>query len=582
MTDDAVVHFMKTRCLIQLFLLLVAGVVSYAHPVAPALKKIDSLIHYNQLAAAQAQTDSLYHWVQQEQKSHQLTDVKLHLLLNKAYIHKLKDEIPQALKLAYVIIDEAQNNNLPGQEYRARLIAALSYEHSREFNLCKNHLDQAYLLYKQYHLDSIYSIYCIRTSSYYRFLKKTDSALYFAEQALEYALKYNNPAEKTDAYLLIGILLGKTDYRKAIPYTLLAAKDFSERNEHQSSYTMYANIAGLYIRNDEPHSASPYLDSLWNIQNTYPISNAATTYNSVMNRYFDKMGNKDSAYYFFVRYHEAYLDWMQQNRATEIKKITEQYENDKKEGIIKNKNITILLVVAISMVILSAAILLMRKNKKIRSQNKVITNQMVNLQEVLEQKQILLSELQHRVKNNMQHAISILELQKESADFNNIEELIRENQNRLQSMLLLNSKLNTIENIQSVNIEQYIVNLSHLVKDSYHTPGLSINLVTRCDMERMPLSKAQSIGLIIVELISNSIKHAFGTRPTGSIEINIARDPATGDSKLIYTDDGPGFDFKHVPEKGLGLEIIKGLIAQLNGSVSIESKPGFKLTICFT
>ncbi|MDD3004893.1 histidine kinase dimerization/phosphoacceptor domain -containing protein [Flavobacterium sp.] len=189
-----------------------------------------------------------------------------------------------------------------------------------------------------------------------------------------------------------------------------------------------------------------------------------------------------------------------------------------------------------------------------------------------------MSELQHRVKNNLQHVISILEIQKESADFNNIEELIRGNQNRIHSMALLHKKLNVSDNVNDVDLKKYITELSEIVKESYSNHKKNITLIVKCELENISIDKALPLGLITVELISNSIKHAFKNKKIGLIRIEITKDKTT---KLYYADNGIGFDFNKISEIGLGQEIIKGLIDQLDGKIETDSSNGFELTVEF-
>ena len=232
-------------------------------------------------------------------------------------------------------------------------------------------------------------------------------------------------------------------------------------------------------------------------------------------------------------------------------------------------------------VIICGSILLYHKNRKINHQNKIIGKQLAELTKTLEQKQILLSELQHRVKNNLQHVISILEIQKESVDFNNIDELIRGNQNRIHSMALLHKKLNVADNVNEVDLKKYIIDLAELVKDSYDNQNKKITLDINCELEKISLEKAFPIGLIVVELVSNSMKHAFKKRSIGIIHIEICYDGILEQNKLNYSDNGEGFDFNKTNEKGLGQEIIKGLIDQMDGNVVAKNDNGFELIIYF-
>lgn len=97
----------------------------------------------------------------------------------------------------------------------------------------------------------------------------------------------------------------------------------------------------------------------------------------------------------------------------------------------------------------------------------------------------------------------------------------------------------------------------------------------------MSITKALPLGLIVVELVSNSMKHAFKNQPHGLINIEVSHDEITKKSCLHYIDNGVGFDFINVETKGLGVEIMKGLIDQLNGTIETQYKKGFELKVCF-
>lgn len=256
-----------------------------------------------------------------------------------------------------------------------------------------------------------------------------------------------------------------------------------------------------------------------------------------------------------------------------------KYQNDKKEATIKSKNKQMFLIGILLGIIAFGSILLYRKNRQINKQNKTINRQVIDLTKTLEQRQVLLSELQHRVKNNLQHVISILEIQKESVNFNNIDEFIRGNQNRIHSMAFLHKKLNHTENASVVELKKYVSELSELVKVSYDSNQKKVQLNVICEIELLSIEKALPVGLIITELLSNSMKHAFKNKKTGVINIQINKEENM--SKLFYSDNGIGFDFHKPSEKGLGQEIIKGLIDQLDGNVATNQNNGFELMIYF-
>ncbi|MEZ4902293.1 MAG: histidine kinase dimerization/phosphoacceptor domain -containing protein [Spirosomataceae bacterium] len=153
--------------------------------------------------------------------------------------------------------------------------------------------------------------------------------------------------------------------------------------------------------------------------------------------------------------------------------------------------------------------------------------------------------------------------------------MIRNNQNRIHSIALLHKKLNIDESVSDVDLKRYISELSQLVKDSYNTANKNVNLYITCKVESLSISKALPVGLIVVELVSNSMKHAFDKQSNGIINIEVTKDEKNNRNKLHYVDNGVGFDFNKTDFKGLGVEIMKGLIDQLNATHRNTQKQRF-------
>lgn len=268
----------------------------------------------------------------------------------------------------------------------------------------------------------------------------------------------------------------------------------------------------------------------------------------------------------------------EQQRIRDLKEAKKDYDY----SIRQNALIGFLIFLGILSMIL---ILNNRQKQKVNSllldKNKEIILQKSEIEKTIEQKQILLSELQHRVKNNLQYVISILEIQKESINFSNIDDLIKNNQNRIHSIAMLHKKLNVDDSVNDVEVNRYVNELADLVKDSYVNEKKDVELQVNCELQSLPISKAMPIGLIIVELVSNSMKYAFTPEKKGLIKITISEEEGTKIKKLHYADNGVGYDFNNAHSKGLGVEIIKGLIDQLNGTIETNNQSGFALSISF-
>lgn len=502
--------------------------------VDKVLSEIDSLVHYHRLAIAQQKTDSLYELLYTFNSSEKHKPELLEVRYRQALILDRQEASPaKVLRMLLEIKDEAEAARLHELTYHTLLLIALAYEKAGNLELTDQYLNLAFVLYKQHSLENLYSTYCIRKASFHRLENELDSTWHYANQAKVYAEKYNNETDLKDAYMVLGSsFYQQGNYDNALLHALLLL----------SSYRKTGNTEGMSIAH-------------------YSIAQT------------------DSAFFYFKQYHDDLKVLQDEEEKVKTKELEELYQNDKKAAIIKTKDQQMALIGFLLSVIAIATVALIKKNRQINKQNKIISKQLDELKKTLDQKQILLSELQHRVKNNLQHVISILEIQKESAHFNNIDELIRGNQNRIHSMALLHKKLNVSDNVNDVDIGRYVTELSELVKDSYDNHTKTIALDVTCEIETMSIEKALPLGLIIVELVSNSMKHAFRKRSVGIIAIKITKDGVS--NRLHYADNGEGFDFNQTSEKGLGQEIIKGLVDQLGGNTETNDKNGFELTVSF-
>lgn len=392
---------------------------------------------------------------------------------------------------------------------------------------------------------------------------KYPEALHIYENNLKYIEKYKNINSREYSQYLLG--LAKTS---------IFLNDLPKARRHLNSVNHTTN--------------SDTKEPMFLFGVTYQDINYWVDFYDVQHRYHYALKDYKNAYHYIDKlYSIKYTIDSLFNRLevqvaqNSIEAKNKQYENDTKEGTIKNKNRQMFLIGSLLVVIIIGSVMLYRKNRQINKQNKIIGKQLAELTRILNQKQVLLSELQHRVKNNLQHIISILEIQKESVDFNNIDEIIRGNQNRIISMSLLHKKLNVNDHVNDVDMKQYITELSELIKESYNNLKNIITINIKCDVESCSIEKALPLGLIITELVSNSIKHAFKNRSIGTIHIEIYKDDNSEKNTLNYTDNGIGFDFNKNSEQGLGMEIIKGLIDQLDGTFVTNSKNGFQLKLNF-
>ncbi len=204
-----------------------------------------------------------------------------------------------------------------------------------------------------------------------------------------------------------------------------------------------------------------------------------------------------------------------------------------------------------------------------------------NLKRSLNEKEILLQEVHHRVKNNMQVINSILSLQSAYTKDNSVLKILRESQNRIKSMSYIHEKLYQTKDFSKINFGDYIAELSHNLLKSYENPLNQVNLITKCEEVYLDLDKAIPSGLIVNELISNTLKYAF-TGESKNCELFVGIKVKDSTVMLTIADNGIGIQNIDIHNsESLGLQLVDTLTEQLEGRLELDVSSGTKFNIIF-
>jgi PAS domain S-box-containing protein len=196
--------------------------------------------------------------------------------------------------------------------------------------------------------------------------------------------------------------------------------------------------------------------------------------------------------------------------------------------------------------------------------------------ESLKEKEVLLKEIHHRVKNNMQVISSLLSVQSQNITDDTIRGLFKESQNRIRSIALVHEQLYRSDNLDQIEYGAYLKKMFLPLFESYSIDQRKVAIAIEAPQVMITIDKAVPCSLIVNELISNSLKHAFPGDRKGTISIGFGLDPEKGEFILSYGDDGvglpKGLDIK--TQGTLGMKLITGLTRQLGGALELRSGEG--------
>lgn len=199
----------------------------------------------------------------------------------------------------------------------------------------------------------------------------------------------------------------------------------------------------------------------------------------------------------------------------------------------------------------------------------------------LKEKEILLKEIHHRVKNNLQVISSLLKLQSKRLKDQKTLAILNESHNRIRAMALIHENLYKSNNLAQIDFKEYIDDLMRQLLRSYLQTKQKIVIKTTIERKFLDIDLAVPCGLIITELVSNSLLHAFKHRKTGEIEISLSN--GKGKFELVVKDNGSGLpdDIDFVASDTLGLQLVHELTQQISGSLDVSKQRGTEFRIVF-
>lgn len=475
-----------------------------------------------------------------------------------------------------------------------------------------NHLGE-YERAKKYHLKALavfrqennqYGI-ALTTKNYADCLVKQDSLTAAREKYKEALVLYQNANNKyglVDYYKNMGhIAYIEQKYQAWHDYLLQAEDAFYERLGNKLKMSIYGQIAQAKLllidsagrkgtRKQELLVIKGYAQQAWEYAEAFEdqddLLNAASSLATV----YEQLGDYKQAFHFSKK--QAQLSEETNNAAKTrsmaemmTKYETEQTESENKllkekqlvnEANLRQQQLVIATVVIVAILSALAAFMIYRSRVQVQKAKKIA-------EKSLSEKELLLKEIHHRVKNNLQVISSLLDLQARGIEDENALSVFLEGQNRVKAMSLIHQRLYQNENLASIGFKDYAVQLVKELEGVYRPQAdikCHVNAKGPVDFD---IDTAIPLGLILNELISNAYKYAFEGRIDGEINISIT-EGEEGGFQMIVEDNGIGLplDFNFQKAKSLGLRLVRRLSKQLYGKAIYSKAEGAKFVIQFS
>jgi len=379
--------------------------------------------------------------------------------------------------------------------------------------------------------------------------------------------------------------LAEGDYPTAIKYLSIDIEQ-SEDDKLNKIFKMI-HLTNAYIANRDALNAKKYVRQIDQLIKDKEDKRMTIRASEMKSNYFTLTRQLDSALFYTKQYNtlkEAQNEIIRKNQAILLLSNLEA-EDRRKDLVIINANLEkeradkkvqqILLWASVIVIIMAAIslIILMLSNLQ-KSKSKELIEKKNN------ENELLLKELHHRVKNNLQVIYSLINLQKRRIDSPELHQSLSMVQNRIKTMSLVHQNLHENENFKEVNLEAYVKTIADYLKLLYFNEAKEISIQLSVDESiELIMDRAITIGLLINEIMSNSMKYAFKGRKKGNISIDVQK--IHNGFQMKISDDGIGFSMDQVNSKSLGMYLIENLVKQIQGKYELEQNEGTNYIIYF-
>lgn len=389
----------------------------------------------------------------------------------------------------------------------------------------------------------------------------------------------------------------KAKYDSARKYYRLQWDAAQKDSTQKSLMTAAINMASLADDEGRYDDALHYLKLAAGVANRYKNDYTTRFLKRRMAEVHANAGQFEDAYQGFVDYHEYHDSIITKQNSKEIAALERKYEWQKKETAIAvlqrdkaQQHVVIYVVLGLLVMLLIIACFLwmnnrlkQRRNVALKKSHDSIKTQKQQIEQQRDKIELLIKEIYHRTKNNLQLISSLLNLQMAEVDDPRVFDAMMKNRNQLNSMVLIHQRLYQDDEMTDIPMKSYLQNLSQELERAFAEDLERVQIICAFDDIALDIDTAIPIGLIVNELITNALKHAFQKQNEGVIEVVLKR-YLNGTIFLSVSDNGSGILAQKTgnsQQNGFGARLIRLLTHHLDGTLEVLNGDGTTVQILF-
>ena len=457
-----------------------------------------------------------------------------------------------------------------------------SYQYREKIDETIQYFEKALVYFEQIGHEEWINNVQVNLAVQNNYSKNYDKAIAYNTKAYEYFKKKDN--QHMQGFVLAnlgGNYFGMEQFEKCIEISETALELINPNLDSSLIAATKTNIGISYLELNQPAKAKTFLDESLAISRALQSLEREKKVLEALSFYYEKVGDFENALLKYKAFEAAKDKFFNKEKDEAVVKATTIYETEKKQQEIdllnaKNevqklrleKSQRQAIIYTIGIVGLGLLTLLLFYAFQVKKRS-------------LAEKELLLKEIHHRVKNNLQIVTSLLNIQQRRIKDEQAINAIQESKNRVESMALIHQSLYQNNDLRNINARDYIQQLVETVFKTYRVNQQKINYHLDIQQLQLDMDTLIPLGLIINEMVSNALKHAFRNREAGTIKIALSKE---GEKVILnVSDNGNGLPETDVlnNSNSFGFRMIKAFVKKLDASLDIIRQEGTMMKIAF-